>query len=82
MIEAARWAAVKAGVFKNKQCVSHSVRRACIDYTGQPHAGDSLDVAVWWDEKAEVMGFELTVGEEVVATAVLSFWAEPAMSSL
>eukprot|EP00746_Dinoflagellata_sp_MGD_P030060 gnl/MRDRNA2_/MRDRNA2_17120_c0_seq1.p1 gnl/MRDRNA2_/MRDRNA2_17120_c0~~gnl/MRDRNA2_/MRDRNA2_17120_c0_seq1.p1 ORF type:complete len:270 (+),score=28.38 gnl/MRDRNA2_/MRDRNA2_17120_c0_seq1:70-879(+) len=82
LIEDARWAAAKAGFFNSTPLALGRTHTVCIEHTGQPHAGDSLDIAVWWDKEAEVMGFEFTVTQRIVATAALSLLAEPARSSL
>eukprot|EP00746_Dinoflagellata_sp_MGD_P035795 gnl/MRDRNA2_/MRDRNA2_18568_c0_seq1.p1 gnl/MRDRNA2_/MRDRNA2_18568_c0~~gnl/MRDRNA2_/MRDRNA2_18568_c0_seq1.p1 ORF type:complete len:270 (+),score=36.78 gnl/MRDRNA2_/MRDRNA2_18568_c0_seq1:129-938(+) len=81
LMEAARWAAARAGVFKNSKGALGSVRKASIDYMGQPRAGDPLDIAVWWDKATEVVGFEFTVDQNIVATAALSLWGEPVIIS-
>merc|ERR1712176_1096634 len=53
LMEAARWAAAEAGIFRKNKAALGSAQRVCIDYVGQP-----VDIAVWWDGDANAIGFE------------------------
>eukprot|EP00931_Biecheleriopsis_adriatica_P120428 TRINITY_DN95551_c0_g1_i1.p1 TRINITY_DN95551_c0_g1~~TRINITY_DN95551_c0_g1_i1.p1 ORF type:complete len:273 (-),score=54.99 TRINITY_DN95551_c0_g1_i1:27-845(-) len=72
LMEDARRAALAAGSFSGTPAAKGDVRLASVEYLGQPKAGQTLDVAVWWDAQAQHLGFEFKLdGAEVVAKGVL-----------
>jgi len=83
LMEDARRAAVAAGAFRGVKAASGDVRLASVEYLGQPKAGQDLGVAVWWDEGAELLGFEFVLeGREVVARCAVVPWADEPASRL
>merc|ERR1712151_1448894 len=79
LMENARRAAVIAGAFKGEKAAEGDVRLASIEYLGQPKAGEELDIAVWWDADAQLLGFEfLLEGKEVVSKSVIALWTAQA----
>lgn len=82
LAEDARHAAVQAGALTDLRAVSGSLRKASIDYLGQPQAGDALVVAVWWDAGRGTIGLEFSSCGDVVARVVLDVNEVSARSSL
>lgn len=80
LIEDARHVALQSKRFPHFS--DAGTRLASIEYIGQPHAGDMLDIAIWWDADAGAWGFEFLVKEEVVAKCILVPWVIPPKSSL
>lgn len=80
LMEDARHVAVRSKKFPKLAEIGTCM--ASIDYLSQPHAGDMLDIIVWWDDDVSALGLEFAIKEEVVAKCVLAPWAKPVRAAL